>query len=202
MELRVCRAAGGQAPREALGLLVPLVAACASEGIRRDTGVVSWLHWPNLVTFEGRALAEASLSVSPPRKQGGDLELVFGISVNCFADIQHGPPSKLRETSILQVLGVEVDPGMLRDRILQALDWYYAEWERGAYQKLVERMRPTVAWLGRDVEVRGSEGRVLRGRALGLDERGSLLLDPRRGVAKRSALALRPESVELVREAS
>ena len=62
LDLSVCRLASGRS-LEGFGLLGPLAAACTSEGIRRDTGIVSWLHWPNLVTIDGRVVAKTSLSL-------------------------------------------------------------------------------------------------------------------------------------------
>ncbi len=97
-------------------------------------------------------------------------------------------------TSIREELGVEIDIDLLRDKILHALNWYFAEWERGMYRKLAERMQPAIAWMGGMVEVSTSDGRVMKGRAKGLDDAGSLLLEQR---GKTRAVA--PEGVELVR---
>jgi biotin-(acetyl-CoA carboxylase) ligase len=196
LRLSVCRVPIRQAQPAAFGLLGPLAAACTSEGIRRDTGIISWLHWPNLVTIEGRVTAKTSVSVTrhvdPDSRDG----VVFDVLVNCSAERPTAFPSGLRATSILEVLGVEIDVDLLRDKVLHAVDWYFAEWERGAHRKLVERMEPTISWLGRDVEVRGAGSRVIQGRAKGLDDDGSLLLE-RRGVTH----AIPAEQVELVRVA-
>jgi biotin-(acetyl-CoA carboxylase) ligase len=191
LRLWACRALSPGAP-SARGLLGPLAAACASEGIRRDTGIVSWLHWPNLVTIDGRVVARTSLSLSQPSRAGARAQAVFGVSVNCSAKWSPSPPG-LRSTSIAEVLGVEIDVGLLREKVLHALDWYLAEWERGMLRKLVERIQPTISWLGRDVEVKTFGGRVLNGKALRLEEDGSLVLEGP------DTHALAPELVEVVR---
>jgi hypothetical protein len=219
-----------------LSLLVPLVAACTSEGIRRDTGIVSWLYWPNLVTIDGRLVATTSVSASSQasssssgsgqqQKEGegkgehGRYELVFKVSVNCFGGEPHRPSPlattaaaarALPSTSILDALGVEIDMRLLRDKILHALTWYQAEWERGMHRKLVDRIQPTIPWLGRKVRVEttGSHD-VLVGRAERLDDTGSLVLA---GVERRwgrssdhddedQTETLSPGDVELVRVA-
>lgn len=187
--------------RDSMGLLTPVAAASASEGIRRDTGAVSWFHWPNLVTLGGRVVARTSLSIGEPRSPGRGLRLTFRVSVNCSADVPADSDSELGETSIRDVLGVEIDRDMLRDKVLHALDWYYAEWQRGAHQKLADRIEPTIPWLGREVEVATVGGEVLRGTARGLDRSGSLLLEEgvRRGAARTRALS--PHGVRLVLEA-
>jgi BirA family transcriptional regulator, biotin operon repressor / biotin---[acetyl-CoA-carboxylase] ligase len=199
LELSACRATSAETSPESFHLLGPLAAACTSEGIRRDTGIVSWLHWPNLVTIEGRAVAKTSLSVSTPPESDGKAQIVFGISVSCFADAAKPFRSGLSTISILDVLGVEIDVDLLRDKILHALSWYCAEWERGMHRKLVDRMQPTIVWVGHEVEVRTAEAEILKGRAMGLDDTGSLLLEQRGTRGSRKTRVLPPEGVELVR---
>src|SRR5579864_7176040 len=81
LDLSICRAASAQASPASLGLLFPLAAACTSEGIRRDTGILSWLHWPNLVTIEGRVVAQTSLSITKRDGPVKENQLVFRIHV-------------------------------------------------------------------------------------------------------------------------
>jgi BirA family transcriptional regulator, biotin operon repressor / biotin---[acetyl-CoA-carboxylase] ligase len=193
LQLSVCRASARQVASGDFDLLGPLAAACASEGIRRDTGIISWLHWPDLVTIDGRVVAKTSLSLTPPPEPGSKARVVFGVSVNCHASRPASFPSELPAVSILEALGVEIDIGLLRDKVLHALDWYFAEWERGMHKKLVERMEPTISWLGSDVRVRTADAKVLRGKAAGLDDQGSLRLERRAGT-----LTVTAGSVELV----
>lgn len=196
--LSACRTAGRSVSPGAFGLLGPLAAACASEGIRRDTGIISWLHWPDLVTIDGRVVSKTSLSVTPLAEPDQKAQVVFGVTVNCFASRPTSFPSVLPASSILDALGVEIDLNLLRDKILHALDWYFAEWERGVHRKLVDRIRPTIAWLGHDVEVRMADSRVLKGTAEGLDDEGALLLAQRAGRESKKTVALPPESVAFV----
>jgi BirA family biotin operon repressor/biotin-[acetyl-CoA-carboxylase] ligase len=189
-----------------LGLLGPLAAASTSEGIRKDTGVVSWLHWPNLVTIDGRVVAKTSLSFAAPPGSTGNARrattrATAHITVNCFSGRPDAFPSALPSTSILEVLGVEIDFALLREKVLHAANWYYAEWERGMHQKLAERMRPTIAWLGNRVEVRTAGGPPIRGMAKGLDSFGSLLLEQEGGEGRRRTRTIHPENVELVQVA-
>jgi len=90
---------------------------------------------------------------------------------------------------------------LLRDKILHALDWYFAEWERGMQRKLVDRIQPTISWLGGEVEVRMLDGRVLLGTAKGLDDYGSLLLEQRDRSGKPEARTIHPVGVEVVKAA-
>jgi len=199
LDLSVCLLASGEGGPGRFGLLGPLAAACTSEGIRRDTGIISWLHWPDLVTIDGRVVATTSRSYVAPPEPDGSVRVVLRIRVNCFAGSPGEFPSAMPSTSIRDALGVEIDLDLLREKILHALDWYFAEWERGMHRKLMERMAPTISWLGRDVEVRTSDAKVLVGRAEGLDDDGSLLLAQRGGRGSSKTCVLAPESVELVR---
>ena len=194
LDLSVCLLAGGKGDPGMLGLLGPLAAACTSEGIRRDTGIVSWLHWPDLVTIEGRVVAKASLSLVEPLGPDGKAKVDIRACVNCFASSPGEFPPSLPSTSILEALGVEIDPGLLRDKILHAMGWYFAEWERGMHRKLVDRLEPTISWLGRKVEVRTKDAKVMRGVARGLDDQGSLWLQRSGGT-----ITVPAGSVELVR---
>jgi biotin-(acetyl-CoA carboxylase) ligase len=200
LDLSVCLAAGGEAAPGGLGLLRPLVAASTSEGIRRDTGIVSWLHWPDLVTIDGRVVARTSLSLDPRPGSRGEARIVARISVNCFAPRSNEFSSvALPSTSIRKALGVAIDVDLLRDKVLHALNWYHAEWERGMRRKLLGRIRPTIVWLGRDVDVKLADERVLKGRATGLDDEGSLLLEQKHRGGRSTSVRIRPESVNIVR---
>ena len=179
LDLSVCLLATSQGDPRRLGLLGTLAAACTSEGIRRDTGIISWLHWPYLVTIDGRVVATTSRSLAAPQGPDGKAKVVLRICVNCSAGSPGEFPSALPSTSILEALGVEIDVDLLRDKVLHALDWYFAEWERGMHRKLVERIEPTISWLGGDVNVRTTDAKVIVGRAKGLDDEGSLLLERR-----------------------
>lgn len=199
LDLSVCLISTRGADSGTFGLFGLLAAACTSEGIRRDTGIVSWLHWPNLVTIGGRVVATTSLFCAAPSAPDAETEVTLRIRVNCFGGRPSDFPSALPCTSILDVLGVEIDVDLLRDKVLHALDWYHAELERGMDRKLVDRIRPTVSWIGRPVEVRTADAGVLRGTAKRLDDHGSLVLEQRGGRSARRARVLAPENVELVR---
>ncbi len=85
LDLSVCLLTIGDPRPGRLGLLGPLAAACTSEGIRRDTGIVSWLHWPNLVTIHGRVVARASLSLGASPGSERERRIVYRVLVDCYA---------------------------------------------------------------------------------------------------------------------
>lgn len=198
LQLWVCRALSLGAPGD-YGLLGPLAAACTSEGIRRDTGIISWLQWPDLVTIDGRVVARISLSLARPADSVEKVQAVFEVSVDCFARRPPSFPGGLRATSILDALGVEIDIDLLRDKVLHALDWYLAECERGMRRKLVDRIQPTISWLGSEVEVRMASGEAVKGKAAALAEDGSMLFEQGGGKGGRRTRAISADAVELVK---
>jgi len=183
----LCLSADLPGPSKNVGLLRPVAAAAVSEGVRKDTGVISWVSWPDLVTVDGSAVGKVRVSCTSKTS--------IAVRVN-----GHAPASQellsacIPSTSILEVLGAEVDLELLSDRVMSALDWYAAELERGAYRKLVERIEPSIRWMGDSVTVRMKDGTQKAGRASGLEEGGSLLLRGRGG----RTLSISPEDAECV----
>ncbi|HUI00489.1 MAG TPA: hypothetical protein VLX56_02525 [Nitrososphaerales archaeon] len=195
LDLTVHLAVDGRTSDRALGMLLPLAAASTSEGIRRDTGVVSWLHWPDLVTIEGRAVAKATVSVGQ-RKAAESRQVLMCITVSCFPE-KPVSTAPLPPASLLEVLGVEVDLDLLRNKVLHAVNWYHAAWESGLHSKLAERMLPTIPWIGRKVEVAVDGAPALRGVVKGLDSYCRLLLD--QGPGQKGGLIAIPPAAEAVR---
>lgn len=195
LELTISVLARAHSKRE-IEFLTPLATAATSEAIRKDTGIVCWIHWPDAVTIDGKVVAKAHLTLKPVPSTRSS-RAVLSISVDCFAKTSLPVSRLLRTTSILEALGVEIDIDMLRDKILHALDWQLAEWERGMNRKLVDRIAPTIPWLGREIEVSMTNGTTSAGRAKGIDELGSLLLElHQRG--RTETIALSPAAVGYV----
>ena len=180
LELSFMPLAGG-------GMPVPLVAASASEAIRKDTGVISWLQWPDLVSIEGKAVGRAAVSKGPTGLTTAE------ITINCHAPLESMRPEGMQPTSIRETLGVEIDVDLLREKLVHAFDWYLAEWERGMHRKMIDRIQPTIPWVGSVVEVLSDAGKA-RGTASGLGEGCALVVA--RG---RIRTAFMPEEVRFVR---
>lgn len=157
-------------------LVLGLVAAfSASEGIRKDTGIISWVEWPDMVTIGGKVVGRTSARVRDAPKSGAEGDgatrvAEITISVNLS-------PSKERagETSLLECIGVEVDSTMLLEKILDSLSWMQFGWINGMHDRLLGRVGSMTETLGRTITVRTSEdGSRVEGVALGLDARGRL----------------------------
>jgi hypothetical protein len=148
-------------------LLLGLIAAfSASEGIRKDTGIISWVHWPSIVTIEGKSVAATSASVTPAAGAGW-AELDFRIN------LLHS--ELIGSTSLYDELGVEVDRRLLLDKVLESLSWMHFGWSNGMHLQLLRRITSMTETIGSRVSVRKS-GRQTAGSAVEIDALGRLVV--------------------------
>jgi Biotin protein ligase C terminal domain len=148
-------------------LLMRLIAAfSASEGIRKDTGIISWVRWPGEVTIRGLRVAASSACVTR-RPGGGWAQLDFRVN------IQHsGLPGS---TSLYDELGVEVDRKLLLEKTLESLSWMHFGWSNGMHPQLLIRVRSMTETIGSRVRVR-DRGQSSVGSAVDVDTLGRLLV--------------------------
>jgi BirA family biotin operon repressor/biotin-[acetyl-CoA-carboxylase] ligase len=152
-----------------LPLLAGLATATAVSGI---SAVATWVKWPNDVLAAGGKLAGILA------ESRGDM-VVVGIGINVSAH-PGGLPSPA--TSLAAETGHSPPRGRLLARVLGDLERWYLAWRdqpapgdpdacglRAAY-------RQRCATLGREVTVTLPDGRVLSGRASGVDRGGRLEL--------------------------
>jgi BirA family transcriptional regulator, biotin operon repressor / biotin---[acetyl-CoA-carboxylase] ligase len=159
-----------------LGLSVALALreACASVA---PSGGLS-IRWPNdLVDGSGRKVA--GVLIETVLADGRLVEAVIGMGINANWSRAEMPPEIASQaTSLLEVAGSPVDRVVLLGRLLDALDGEIRALERG--ESPITRAR-AASWLdGREVEVDLGE-QVIAGRAAGLADDGSLLLDASEG---------------------
>lgn len=148
-------------------LFLGLVAAfSASEGIRKDTGVISWVRWPNLVAIDGKTVATARARVIRERESNRAI-LDFDINIS--------RPSGGCATSLLEAVGVEVDGRILLDKVLESLAWMHAGWVNGMHPQILRRVKSMTETLGSDVSVSKDGGR-LPGVVTDIDGTGRLVV--------------------------
>lgn len=148
-------------------LLMRLIAAfCASEGLRKDTGIISWVRWPSVVTIEGRSVATTSACVTPKAERVW-VELDFQVNI-----LESALPGA---TSLYEELGVEVDGELLLEKILESVTWMHFGWSNEMQPQILRRVRSMTETLGSRVTAR--RGGVLAvGSAVEIDELGRLVL--------------------------
>ena len=164
----------GIAPRLAglLGVAAALAVRDACASLVPDAGLS--IRWPNdLVDRTGRKVA--GLLVETALERGELVKAVVGIGINVNW-LPAEMPDEIGDsaTSLQDLAGAPVDRVLLLARVLDALDAEARALERG--ESPVDRLR-AVSWLdGRAVEV-DTGTTTVAGRAAGIADDGSLLLD-------------------------
>ncbi len=154
-------------PDRPRGLLAIIATFCASEGIRKDTGIITWMRWPDEVVAGRDMIAATSLV------QGGGTNRPWVI-LNFRINLRD--PPKAGSTSLHDLLGVDVDPEMLESKVLDSLSWMHSGWVKQMYPQILPRISSMLENAGgRVVADRG--GRAVSGVVRGVDEAGRLVVD-------------------------
>ncbi|MCL5292985.1 MAG: biotin--[acetyl-CoA-carboxylase] ligase [Actinobacteria bacterium] len=158
----------GDAPR------VMMIAATSVVAAVRRLGLPAKIKWPNDVMIAEKKVA-GILTEMAGQPDMVD-HLVVGIGLN--ANIPPGEfPSDLIPvaTSLSIEAGREIDKLTLARRLLQELDARYSKLKEGRLDEVLDEWRRTCATLGQDVRLSTASGEI-RGVAIDVDERGSLIL--------------------------
>ncbi len=147
------------------------------------------LKWPNDLLVDGRKLAGILTELRAPIA-GRPPVVVVGIGVN-LRPPSDGWPDQLRHpATALAALGVRCGAGELMRRIIPAFDACYTAYRDGGFGAIAEQW-----WRahGGEQPVTVDEGgRKWRGRAVGLDDDGALLVHDGHGVRRVVAADVAP----------
>jgi len=182
-------------PKRPTGVqLLPIITSFAiMEGIKRETGVVTFMRWPNDVMLQGKKVAGVIAEAS---YRGETLShVVVGIGINCNFRAESLGELAGSSTTLMDYLGRPVDLAGLRDRILSCLAPLYRDWSLGRAAVKILESRGHISTIGKRVEVKLSNGSTLVCRATNIDRNGGLVVE-RDG---QEAL-LRAEDVERLKE--
>jgi biotin-(acetyl-CoA carboxylase) ligase len=135
-----------------------------SEGIRKDTGIISWIRWPNVVSIEGRTVASCYASKVSSK---GNL-VHFELAVNTSRRPAEG------QVSLSDLLGVEVEHELLLEKILDSLSWMHSGWTKDMHPQILKRIKSMTETLGSRVSV-GEGARLQVGVAVDIDDLGRLV---------------------------
>jgi BirA family transcriptional regulator, biotin operon repressor / biotin---[acetyl-CoA-carboxylase] ligase len=179
-------------PRARLGWLPLLAGVAVAAAVRAVAAVDAQLKWPNDVLAgpaAALALAGGSGGVVPPRKLAGILAeaagdaVVIGIGVNVStgpAELPPPGPGALPATSLAIEGAATLDRAVLLAEILAGLERRYRAWSAASGDPERSGLRAeytrSCGTLGRRVRVELPGGRVLDGRAAGVDADGRLLV--------------------------
>jgi BirA family biotin operon repressor/biotin-[acetyl-CoA-carboxylase] ligase len=177
--------------------LASITLACGvaiAETLNED-GVAVQLKWPNDVLLDGRKLAGILCELA--QDGAGRRTLVIGVGVNLWADAA----MRASAAQPLATLAERIAPAQLAAgreariaRLARALLEVAREYERDGFVPLQPRYMRWFAHTDAEVDIVDHGTRVVRGRALGVDGEGRLLLQTDAGLRAFASgeLSLRP----------
>jgi BirA family biotin operon repressor/biotin-[acetyl-CoA-carboxylase] ligase len=169
-------------PAEATRLTAASATALA-RAIRRQTGVVPQIKWPNDILVRGRKVAGILTEMSAEPDRVRHIILGIGVDVNlAAADF----PGDLRKTatSLRLETGESVDRPALAAAVLRELDSDYARACSAKFPGLADEWEAQCITLGRNVTIHVGD-RTVQGRAESLDDDGALLVRTQHGRLER-----------------
>ncbi|MDP9091526.1 MAG: biotin--[acetyl-CoA-carboxylase] ligase [Actinomycetota bacterium] len=155
---------------------LPLLAGVALHNAVMDTGVSVTLKWPNDLLADGGPHSGRKLAGILAQASGE--AVVIGIGLN-VSNAEHELATQVATSLALCGAG-ETDRNLLLAEILRKLDARLARWSRASGDAdacgLAAAYRDSCATIGQHVAVTTGDS-VIRGRAVGVDESGRLVLD-------------------------
>lgn len=167
-------------PVERTSVVGLAAAIAAAQAIRKTTGLLARLKWPNDVLVEAKKVV-GILAEAPP---GADW-VVVGIGINANIAQEALPEvSGYPATSLQALLGHAVDREALIRALLRELDRGYAVLRSAGVRGVLRRWREMSETLGRPVCVETPDA-VVSGTACDIDEAGALLVQLEDGTIRR-----------------
>ncbi|MGY3778168.1 biotin--[acetyl-CoA-carboxylase] ligase [Isobaculum melis] len=153
--------------------LTQIVAAAFVEATKNIADVQ--IKWPNDIVINGKKLCGILTEISAELTQIH--YVVIGIGINTNLSFEEMPPDiQEKATSLLQVLGKEIDPNHLIASFLTTFEKYYAAFiATGNYQPTLQICRQHSAVIGKEIYVIQQDSKRLA-KAVDIDEKGQLLV--------------------------
>lgn len=158
---------------------VMMLAASSVIAALRTVGVLAEIKWPNDIVVRGKKIAGILTEVAGQPEVVDHVVVGIGINVNIHQDefLVDLLPSA---TSVSLEVGWDVDRVSLARSVLREIDSRYRELVEGRLDDILSEWRSACSTLGRSIGLRTGSGDV-RGRAVDVDERGSLILEAEDG---------------------
>ncbi len=160
--------------------VLPLVMGMSVvDAIRNATGVNVALKWPNDVLAIDESGEERKLAgiLAEATTTSGGLAVIVGCGINVA--FVTGPPEEVRHRAIdleSAAKGTGVDREALLEQILDRLDHWLSDLERGGPPAIINAYRPRCCTLGRTITLETASGEVT-GEAVDIDPSGALVVD-------------------------
>ena len=153
--------------------LLSAVAVC--EAIRKVTGVVVNIKWPNDILFENKKIAGILTELNAEADCVKFIVVGIGINVNTSSK---SLPSQA--TSLKQMMGQKVSRVKLLQEVLQGLEMWYENMQLNGFSPMIEQWKSLSCTLGRQVSLSNPSGDI-EGEAVDVDEYGGLVIRTKQG---------------------
>ncbi len=180
----------GNIQRPELFTLVSAVAVV--RGVKKATGLVPAIRWPNDVMVGGRKLAGVVAEAQSVRQEL--IQVIVGVGVNCNSPVSHIDGLKGEATSIREELGRHEEISVLKHSVLDSFSQFYEVWKGGG--DMAQAWRNHVGTLGKRLSVKlKTEETPFSCAAKEIGDDGSLLVEK-----DGEPVVVRAEDLEWLRE--
>jgi BirA family biotin operon repressor/biotin-[acetyl-CoA-carboxylase] ligase len=160
---------------------ITLLGAAAINLALIDIGIKSDIKWPNDIVIDGKKVAGVLTEMNS--ELGIINYIVLGIGINANLNLEEIPEElKEKATSLKIVKGEYIDRRELFVRLVSRIDELYKEFvETGEISRAIRICIDNSSVIGKDIVVhQGKDKR--RGRAIGINEKGELIVEFDTGV--------------------
>jgi len=133
------------------------------------------VKWPNDVLANGLKLSGILLETTHVGSGGA---VVVGVGVNVAS---HPPQTRYGATSIAALTSLDPSLDVVRAHYLNALARWYDIWSARGFAAIREAWNEVAHGLGREVALRNGDRPESRGRLIGIDDEGRLMIEARDG---------------------
>ena len=161
--------------------LTMLLALSTVEAVETQTGVNAMIKWPNDIYVQDRKLAGILTEFSVTGNRLSHVILGIGINVNWDPEEATGSHMLYPATSLMREAGHTVSREFLLINILSAYETHYMDVSRNGPARVQELWNKRSMLTGRNVSVEISNNEVINGTAIGIDEKGALLVSDIKG---------------------
>ncbi len=161
--------------------LTMLLALSTVEAVETQTGVNAMIKWPNDIYVQDRKLAGILTEFSVTGNRLNHVVLGIGINVNWNPEEAIDSHMLYPATSLMREAGHTVSREFLLINILSAYETHYMDVSRNGPARVQELWNKRSMLTGRNVSVEISNNEVINGTAIGIDEKGALLVSDIKG---------------------
>jgi len=151
-----------------------LLALATVEAILINTGLKAGIKWPNDIYFNNKKLGGILSEFSVFGKKVDYLVLGLGLNVLWYPEDHNMVLAEA--TSITKEIGKNVSRKTILLKILNVFNDYYSQVISGDWAKFYELWNNQSIILGRRVEIRDNHGSRIYGKAIRIEQDGSLIL--------------------------